>query len=177
MTPDRFRQIEELYHAARQRTPEQRAALLSQTDPELRRELESLLAQHAGDEFLDRPAIQNAPQLLEDSTLTDLAGHDQDPAYRAADLGNYRRGIEGVVRDRPGEPKRVFQRGWLNGDDLNMLHLVRRNVEEFRGRGFGGVGGLWSLFGRGSCGREWPNRLPGQLFGWHHHPEVCRAAK
>jgi eukaryotic-like serine/threonine-protein kinase len=87
MTPERFQKIEELYHAAREGTAEQRAALLSQTDPELRRELESLLAQHAGDEFLDRPAIQNAPQLLEDSTLTDLAGH--------ANLGPYR--IEGKL--------------------------------------------------------------------------------
>ena len=62
MTPERFRQIEELYHAAREGTAEQRAALLAQTDPELRREVESLLAQPTGGEFLDRPAIQNAPR-------------------------------------------------------------------------------------------------------------------
>ena len=61
MTPERFRQIEELYHAAREGTAEERAALLAQTDPELRREVESLLAEPAGGEFLDRPAIQNAP--------------------------------------------------------------------------------------------------------------------
>jgi hypothetical protein len=51
---------------------EERAALLAEADPEMRREVESLLAQRGG-EFLDRPAIQNAPQLLEDSTLTGLA--------------------------------------------------------------------------------------------------------
>ena len=45
MTPERFQQIEELYHAAREATAEERAALLAQTDPELRREVESLLAQ------------------------------------------------------------------------------------------------------------------------------------
>ena len=44
MTPERFRQIEELYHAAREGTADERAALLAQTDPELRREVESLLA-------------------------------------------------------------------------------------------------------------------------------------
>ena len=81
MHPERFQQIEELYHAARERTPEERAALLAQTDPELRREVESLLAQSGG-EFLERPAIQNAPQLLEDSTLTGLAV--------GASLGPYR---------------------------------------------------------------------------------------
>ncbi|HUB83446.1 MAG TPA: protein kinase [Bryobacteraceae bacterium] len=82
MTPDRFQEIEELYHAAREGTAEQRAALLAQAAPELRREIESLLAQRSGVEFLDRPAIQNAPQLLEDSTLTGLAV--------GANLGPYR---------------------------------------------------------------------------------------
>ena len=43
MTPERFRQIEELYHAAREATASERAALLAQADPELRREVESLL--------------------------------------------------------------------------------------------------------------------------------------
>jgi len=72
MNPERFQRIEELYHAARERTAEERAALLAQTDPELRREVESLLAQRSGREFLERPAIQNAPQLLGDSTVTIL---------------------------------------------------------------------------------------------------------
>src|SRR5438132_7093647 len=73
MTPERFQQIEELYHAAREKTGEERAALLAQTDPELRREIESLLAQRAGGEFLDRPAIQNAPELLEDAAVTEIS--------------------------------------------------------------------------------------------------------
>jgi hypothetical protein len=69
MTLDRFRQIEELNHAAREKTAEERAALLADADPALRREVESLLAQSTAGEFLDRPAIQNAPH-LEDSTVT-----------------------------------------------------------------------------------------------------------
>ena len=68
MTPERFRQIEELYHAARKGSADERAALLAQADPELRRDVESLLAEPVGGEFMDRPAFQNAPQLLEDST-------------------------------------------------------------------------------------------------------------
>jgi len=72
MTPERFQQIEELYHAAREATALERAALLAQTDPELRRELESLFAERSGD-FLERPAIQNAPQVLEDATVTAVA--------------------------------------------------------------------------------------------------------
>jgi hypothetical protein len=73
MTPERFRQIEDLYHAAREVPTEERAALLAQADPELRREVESLLLKLAGGEFLDHPAIRNAPHLLEDSTVTELA--------------------------------------------------------------------------------------------------------
>jgi tRNA A-37 threonylcarbamoyl transferase component Bud32/tetratricopeptide (TPR) repeat protein len=81
MTPERFQQIEQLYHAARQKTAAERAALLAEADPELRREVESLLAQ-PGAEFLDRPAIVDAPQLLVESTLTGLAV--------GASLGPYR---------------------------------------------------------------------------------------
>src|SRR4051812_29012881 len=74
MTPERFQQIEELYHAVREKTAEQRAALLAQTDPELRREIESLLKKRTGDAFLDRPALDNAPGLLEDATVTQIRG-------------------------------------------------------------------------------------------------------
>ncbi len=73
MTPERFRQIEELYHAARESTAEERAVLLAETDPELRREIESLLAHRTGGEFLESPAIQNAPQLLDNSMIDALS--------------------------------------------------------------------------------------------------------
>src|SRR5215472_1846006 len=72
MTPERFQQIEELYHAARERTGDERAALLADTDPELRREIEALLAQPDRGEFLDRPAIENAAG-LGDSIVPALA--------------------------------------------------------------------------------------------------------
>ena len=70
MNPERFQQIEELYHAVRQSSAEERAAMLAKADPELRQEVESLLAQRSGGEFLDQPAIQNAPELLESSILS-----------------------------------------------------------------------------------------------------------
>jgi len=72
MTPEHFQHIEELYHAARERTAEERAELLAQVDPELRSEVESLLAERDGSELLERPAIQNAPQLLGDPTVKGL---------------------------------------------------------------------------------------------------------
>jgi tetratricopeptide (TPR) repeat protein len=82
MTPERVRQIEGLYHAARERSPEERAALLAEAEPELRREVESLLAQPSGGEFLDQPAIHGPAPLLEDSTVTLLAAGTRLGPYR-----------------------------------------------------------------------------------------------
>jgi len=82
MTPERFRQIEELYHAARDGTADQRAELLAQADPELRREVESLLAERPNGEFVDRPAIQNAQQLWDDSAITGLTAGSFLGPYR-----------------------------------------------------------------------------------------------
>ena len=72
MSPERFRQIEKLYHAAREGTAEQRAAMLLEIDSELRREVELLLAQRTAPELLAGPGIQNAPGLLEDPTITSV---------------------------------------------------------------------------------------------------------
>ena len=87
MTPERFQQIEELYHAAREKTAEQRAALLAHTDPELRRAIEALLVQPTGGGFLDRPAIQNAPELLEHSSGRFVAGACLGPYRIESKLG------------------------------------------------------------------------------------------
>src|SRR5712692_6974736 len=56
---DRWRQIEDLYHAAREDR-----AVLDKADPELRREVESLLAQEKGAGFLESPALEVAAQQL-----------------------------------------------------------------------------------------------------------------
>ena len=79
MTPERWRQIEELYHSARERAPADRAALLAQAEPELRRVVEAMLAQDASDgKILDRPAEDP----LTDSTLTTVAPGSQLGPYR-----------------------------------------------------------------------------------------------
>src|SRR5881296_517633 len=43
MTPERRRQVEQLYHAALESEPAEREAILAKAGPELRREVESLL--------------------------------------------------------------------------------------------------------------------------------------
>jgi serine/threonine protein kinase/tetratricopeptide (TPR) repeat protein len=54
LTTERWQQIEALYHAAR----EQGSGILFDADPELRREVERLLAQHSQKEFPDRPTAE-----------------------------------------------------------------------------------------------------------------------
>ena len=152
MTPERFQQIEELYHAAREGTAEERAALLAQTDPELRREVESLLAQRTGGEFLDRPAIQNAPELLEDPTVTEI-GRGRSPGalpYRKQTRrGRHGRGLSGrrhAIRprrrhqDHPRAVQRPLRaRGARDfvAESSQHLHALRRRAE-LPGDGTGG---------------------------------------
>jgi len=59
MTPQRWRQIENLYHVARERDPAGRAALLEATDPEVRERVEQMLALDSQGAILDRPAADH----------------------------------------------------------------------------------------------------------------------
>src|SRR5579884_547162 len=54
MTPERWRQIEELYHAAQ----EQGRGVLATIDPDVRTEVEHLLEQDSGGGLLDKPAAE-----------------------------------------------------------------------------------------------------------------------
>jgi serine/threonine protein kinase len=82
MNEERLRQIEELYHSAREREPNERAAFLAQAcrgDEELRHDLTQLLAQHASiDNILDRPAAD----LLASSTVAQSTAGTQLGPYK-----------------------------------------------------------------------------------------------
>ena len=68
MTPERWQQIERLYHAALERAPAERAAFLDAAcadDADLRAEVDSLLAAAArGDTFLEASALQVTARAL-----------------------------------------------------------------------------------------------------------------
>src|SRR5215831_16807859 len=63
MTPERWREVTQIYGAVVSRAPEQRAAAVAElcgTDENLRREIESLLESQHGTSLLDRPASDRA---------------------------------------------------------------------------------------------------------------------
>jgi eukaryotic-like serine/threonine-protein kinase len=99
MTPSRWQQIEDLYHAALECESNQRAALLARADPELRREVESLLAQQSGATPLDHPAWEGAASLL-GSTVAVLTPGTQLGPYKiegplaAGGMGEVFRGVD-----------------------------------------------------------------------------------
>jgi eukaryotic-like serine/threonine-protein kinase len=65
MTPDRLQQIQELFRAVQEGSAEERSALLARADPDLRGEVESLLARLSESLLLDRPAVQAAMQWMD----------------------------------------------------------------------------------------------------------------
>ena len=99
MDPLRWQQVEELYHAALESEPGERGALLSRADPELRREVESLLAQESGATPLNQPAWEGAASLL-GSTVTVLTPGTQLGPYKiegplaAGGMGEVFRGVD-----------------------------------------------------------------------------------
>jgi serine/threonine protein kinase len=83
MTPQQWRQIEDLYHAAQECRPAERAALLECTDPEVRLRLEQMLAVEPGIGMLDHPPA-------------DLLNSSSSPVERTGgQLGPYK--IEAVI--------------------------------------------------------------------------------
>ena len=86
MDADRVRQIEVLYHAAREREPGERAAFLQEAGEELRHEVESLLAQGSLSGLLERPAWGFAGSALSDSVEARLAAGIQFGPYQILSL-------------------------------------------------------------------------------------------
>ncbi len=84
MTPERWKRIEELYHAAHARSPDQRAAFLADAcrdDEVLRREVEALLkGTHSDDGFLAEPPLVLPAHMVSELAPADMTG---------ASLGGY----------------------------------------------------------------------------------------
>src|SRR5690348_4087487 len=99
MTPDRWQQIEELYHLALEREENQRVAFLNEAcagDDALRREIESLLAEEKGAEgFLESPAVEVVAKEMAQSQIQSLVGQQLGSHYEI--LGKLGEGGMGVL--------------------------------------------------------------------------------
>jgi eukaryotic-like serine/threonine-protein kinase len=80
MTPERWKQIDQLFHATLAQPPSLRAAFLAQAcagDEVLRREVESLLSYHdISASFIEKPAGDVAAQLLASNKSKYTSGHE-----------------------------------------------------------------------------------------------------
>jgi serine/threonine protein kinase len=98
VTPERWKQVNDLFHAALERNDADRAEFLRRAtadDPALLREVESLLASHGSSGgFLEVPAWGVAPELMFSDAEASLAGRTVGPYRIDNEIG---RGGMGVV--------------------------------------------------------------------------------
>jgi eukaryotic-like serine/threonine-protein kinase len=90
MTPERYRKIGELFHAALELGADGRAAFFEREcagDAELRREVESLIRSHeGGGGVIDEPALSVAAGLLAEDTAEQVIGQTLAGRYRVLSL-------------------------------------------------------------------------------------------
>jgi serine/threonine protein kinase/Tfp pilus assembly protein PilF len=134
MTPERWKKIGEIYHAALELSPSQRDSFLDGAcagNEELRREVESLIAAegHAGD-FLQAPALKDAAEILTP---------EESPTLVGKKFGNYRilsrlgvGGMGEVYLARDNRLNRQVALKLLPSVFTNDSHRVRRFEREAR---------------------------------------------
>jgi eukaryotic-like serine/threonine-protein kinase len=109
VTPARWQRVNELFHEALGCEPEARDSLLRERtagDPELRREVDTLLQSHArSDGFLDEPAWGVAADLILDDRTASLTGRQLGPYRVGAEIGRGGMGVVYAAEDeRLGRP-------------------------------------------------------------------------
>ena len=134
MTAERWRQIEELYQRAVDLSGEERAAVLVQASPDLRQEVESMLAQPTGSKLMDWPAwagvqessIALGTQLGAYRIETVLGEGGMGVVYRALDTKLNRPVAVKFLSDDLADAasRRRFQREAQTASSLNHPHIL-----------------------------------------------------
>ena len=132
MNPERWRRMEELYHAVMERAPAEQAAYLAEAcgdDQELRHEVASLLRNEEQGAFLERPALEVAARQYVTVTVPDLVGQKLGRYQVISRLG---RGGMGSISGRDTRLKRDVALKVLRPDSLADANRTQRFIQEAR---------------------------------------------
>jgi len=136
MTPERWRQIQELYLCAVDLRGEERAAVLAQASPDIRQEVGAMLVQPTGGKLLDRPvweavlessaSIPLGTQLGAYRIETILGQGGMGVVYRALDAKLNRPVAVKLLSDDLADAasRRRFQREAQTASSLNHPHIL-----------------------------------------------------
>src|SRR5438094_4197982 len=104
MTPERWQKLEEFFHAALEREPDDRAAFVVEVcdgDDDLRRELESMLDHHEqADSFIESPAYEIAAESILDGNGESLIGRTLGSYEVVSQLGKGGMGVVYLATDK-----------------------------------------------------------------------------
>src|SRR5262245_21716205 len=135
MSPDRWQQVQELYHAALELEPNQRSAFVKENcdgDEAVRREVEALLASHgkAGSSYLETPALKLAAHAVAETPSRSLVGKTLGNYQVLSLLGSGRMGE--VYKARDSKLNRFVVIKVLPADKTSDADRKRRFVQEAR---------------------------------------------
>jgi len=168
MTPERRRQIEQLYLAAIDLNGEERAALLAQAGTDVRKEVEAMLAQLDRSNRLDHQAWQGEPsitvklgpgtQLGQYRIEAEIGAGGMGTVFRAVDTKLHRPVAIKFLSDDLADAaaRRRFQREAQMASSLNHPHILTvYDVGEFNGRQY-----LVTEFVDGGTLKNWAQQQP-----------------
>ena len=128
MTPERWKQIEELYEAAVDRGPAERAVLFAAASPEIRDTVMEMLARESDRNILDGPASENETATTAEpapfASGTQLGHYRLETAIGAGGMGEVYRAVDTRL-NRKVAVKAVRAEVWTAGLETRLLAEAR----------------------------------------------------